>query len=500
MDTGRTLPRLEIPRGQPARLPGRVSKPPDYYLLLILGDGLFLLLALFLACCLRVLAGLVFPGLPPFCLEKDCVGLFGRVWLVLPILGSLAFHRAYDRRLPFWEETRELLSALFWGFVLVYATVFLRKIGAEVSRLTLGLWLLLSFILVPAGRYLLKNILFSFKRYTSAALIIGAGPTGQALARALREEKYLGYRVVGFLEDQPELYGRVFEGFKVFGPVRQLGKFVRLMGVESLFVAGPSFSPSRLAEIYALAQRMVREIFIIPEFYGLGILNAELSCLLSQRIFVIRIRNNLVLPLNRFLKRFTDLFLVTLSLPVVLPLMLVIAILIKLDSPGPVFFKHRRLGEGGRIFYLWKFRTMYVDADHLLEEHLREHPEALAEWHRYRKLRHDPRVTRVGRFLRRFSLDELPQVFNILKGEMSLVGPRPISPEEYHLYYREKAPFYFSVKPGLTGLWQVSGRNLLPFEERIRLDVWYVLNWSFWLDLVIIIRTVGAIFSQKGSF
>ncbi len=109
-------------------------------------------------------------------------------------------------------------------------------------------------------------------------------------------------------------------------------------------------------------------------------------------------------------------------------------------------------------------------------------------------------MTRVGRFLRRFSLDELPQIFNVLCGQMSLVGPRPITPEEFHLYYQDQAPFYFSVKPGLTGLWQVSGRNLLPFEERVRLDVWYVLNWSFWLDLVIIIRTLGVVFSGRGSF
>ncbi len=491
---------LSIPRGQPVRLPGRVTKPLDYYFLLLLGDAFFLFLALGLACGLRALVGALFPGLPPFCFGTEGLRLVSRFWLVFPVLASLAFHRAYDRRLPFWEETRELLSALFWGFVLVYAVVFLKKIGAEVSRLALGFWLLFSFVLVPAGRYLLKNLLFSFKRYPSAALIIGASPAGQALARALREERYLGYRVVGFLDDRPELFGRAFEGLKVFGPVRQVGKFVRFMGVESLFVAGPSFSPSRLAEIYALAQRMVKEIFIVPEFYGLGILNAELSCLLSQRLTVIRIRNNLLQPLNRWLKRATDLFLVVLSLPVVLPLMAVIALLIKLDSPGPVFFRHRRLGEGGRSFLLWKFRTMFVEADQLLEEHLREHPEAVSEWNRYRKLRRDPRVTRVGRFLRRFSLDELPQIINVLKGEMSLVGPRPITPEEYHLYYREKAPFYFSVKPGLTGLWQVSGRNLLPFEERIRLDVWYVLNWSFWLDLVIIIRTFGAVFSPKGSF
>ncbi len=485
------------PRIEP--LPRQRARPPDYYLWLLAGDLFSFFLAFSLAILLRVGLSRLFPSLPPF--SWTSAGLFlAKSWLFVPIFVALAFKRAYDRRLPFWEETKEILAAIFWGTVAVYALVSLKKLSLEVSRLVIGATSVFLAVLLPLGRFWMKNFLHRFKRYSSATLIFGAGRTGRTLAQALQKERYLGYRVVGFLDDDVKLFGRRFHGLKVFGPIRQLGKFVRLMNVETIFIAGASFSPRRLAEIYTQSQRLVKEIYLVPEFWGLGMLNAESSCLFSQRIFVLRVRNNLLLPLNRYLKRMVDLTLVVLSLPLVLPFMGLVALLIKLDSPGPVFFRHRRVGEGGRTFYLWKFRTMYQDSQEILERLLESDPKAAQEWRLYRKLRYDPRVTRVGRFLRKYSLDELPQVFNILRGEMALVGPRPVTEEECRVYYQERASFYFAVKPGLTGLWQVSGRNLLSYEERIQLDVWYVLNWSLWLDLIILVRTIGTVISQRGSF
>ncbi len=479
-------------------LPGKQAYPWDFYFFLFGGDFLIFLMAFALACLLRYLLGFLFP-LPPFG-EPEIKLLLKRGWIFAPLFGALLFKRVYDQRLPFWEETKEIVAALFWGLLGVYAFVFLKKIGSELSRLTITFTAFSYAFLLPLGRYFYKPFLFSFKRYATPVLICGAGRTGRHLAQALTQEKYLGYRVIGFLDDEAKLYGRVIEGLKVYGPIRQLSKFVRLTNVDAVFIAGGSFSPKRLAEIYAFAQRLVREIYVVPEFYGLGMLNAGLSCLLSQRLFVLRIKNNLLVPLNRYLKRCLDVTLVCLALPLLLPLMAFLALLIKLDSPGPVFFKHRRIGEGGKSFWLWKFRTMYVENGEPLSAFLQNNPQAAQEWKRFRKLRNDPRITRVGRFLRKFSLDELPQIFNILKGDMALVGPRPVTEEECRQYYREKASFYFSVKPGLTGLWQVSGRNLLPYEERVKLDVWYVLNWSLWLDIIIIVRTIGTVISQRGSF
>jgi len=494
-----TSDRIEQPALKVIPFPRPSPRPLDYFLALFLLDVGFFFLALFLACGLRTLCSELISGLPAFSLGYTKFYL-EKAWIFSPVLAALVIKRLYDRRLPFWEETREMVAAIFWGILGTYALLSLKKISHETSRLVVAFTGLGACFLLPLGRAWGKTVLHRFKRYSSAALILGTDQTARLLARALQKESYLGYRVVGFLDDNGAFYGQRLEGLKVFGPVKQMGKFVRLTGVQSVFITSKSFSPKRLAEIYAQCQRLVKEIFLVPEFFGLGMLNAELSCLFSRRIFVLRIRNNLLLPLNRFIKRLVDLSIVVFSLPLVLPLMGGLALLIKIDSPGPVFFRHRRVGEGGRPFYLWKFRTMKVESDQLLEDLLQKDPEAARIWHLYRKLPQDPRLTRVGRFLRKFSLDELPQIFNILKGEMALVGPRPVTEEECRLYYRERASFYLAVKPGLTGLWQVSGRNLLSYEERVQLDTWYVLNWSLWLDLIILVRTIGTVISQRGSF
>jgi Undecaprenyl-phosphate galactose phosphotransferase WbaP len=183
----------------------------------------------------------------------------------------------------------------------------------------------------------------------------------------------------------------------------------------------------------------------------------------------------------------------------VLPLAVVVAVLIKVESRGPVFYRHSRIGREGRRIAIWKFRTMAANADRVLDHYLRAHPEMAAEWRRDRKLRHDPRVTRLGRFLRRTSLDELPQLLNVFRGDMSLVGPRPIVTEEIEKY-SEAYRLYTRVRPGLTGLWQVSGRNDTSYEERVALDTYYVRNWSPWLDVYLLARTVTAVLARAGAY
>jgi lipopolysaccharide/colanic/teichoic acid biosynthesis glycosyltransferase len=203
---------------------------------------------------------------------------------------------------------------------------------------------------------------------------------------------------------------------------------------------------------------------------------------------------------GRGLKRATDLLGTALLLPPCLPLMGVLAMAVRLDSPGPVLFRDRRLGRAGRVYSCYKLRTMHVNGDAILAAHLRSSPEAQAEWDRFRKLRdYDPRITRVGRFLRKWSLDEIPQILNILCGEMSLVGPRPYRESEGPLLepYRETI---LSALPGVTGLWQVMGRNEIPFGQRVLLDAWYARHQSFWLDLVLLLRTVKVVILRKGAY
>jgi exopolysaccharide production protein ExoY len=212
---------------------------------------------------------------------------------------------------------------------------------------------------------------------------------------------------------------------------------------------------------------------------------------------------NLRLPTSgasyRIGKRAFDLLLSLLLLPAIVFLGAVIAVLVKLSSPGPIFYHHTRTGLRSKPFHLWKFRTMVRNGDRLFLKHLAENPNARREWERYRKLRRDPRVTRIGAFLRRTNLDELPQIINVLRGEMSLIGPRPIVEEELERY-GAGAALYIAVRPGITGMWQVNGRCAIPYERRVALDVEYVGTWSFARDILILVKTPGALFSGRGAF
>ena len=329
-------------------------------------------------------------------------------------------------------------------------------------------------------------------------MIFPANEEAEKLLLALEKEPTLGYEIVGFIDELPHRYGRLLAGRKVFGPLRQIGKLARLRGVETVFVIINGQPFPWLRSFYAYLQRHVREIFFIPNFAELGLFNAQIAFLFAGKATFIRIANPLGSRLSQLFKRGIDLIGAVLLGLIALPVMLLIALAIKIDSPGPVLFTQERVGYRGRSFRIYKFRTMYIDAEKRLER-LKSDPRYRKQWLMYRKLENDPRTTRLGRFLRRFSLDELPQLWNILKGDMSLVGPRPVSREELDLYYGEKVHFYTAVRPGLTGLWQVSGRNLLTYEERVYLDAWYVQNWSPWLDVIILLRTVPVVLKCEGA-
>ena len=201
----------------------------------------------------------------------------------------------------------------------------------------------------------------------------------------------------------------------------------------------------------------------------------------------------------RVVKRFLDVVLIMISTPVILLVIGAVAVVVKLSSPGPVFYSHRRIRKGGAFFSMWKFRTMCVNSSEVLEAYLAQHPEARLEWNNTHKLRNDPRITRLGNFLRRYSLDELPQLWNVLCGQMSLVGPRPIVAAEVEKY-GDCFDCYCRVKPGLTGIWQVSGRSELSYDARVALDCEYVERWSLSKDFVILLRTFASVVNQDGAY
>jgi Undecaprenyl-phosphate galactose phosphotransferase WbaP len=264
-----------------------------------------------------------------------------------------------------------------------------------------------------------------------------------------------------------------------------------------IFVLLDGLSPPLREKLLLLAGEYFYHLFLAPgDKWDYGVPDRLVE---MDEAFVLTMRRNLNDKGRLRLKRACDLCLGLGLALAALPLFLGLALCIRLDSPGAAIFRQTRIGQGGRPFTLFKFRTMRKDADSFLSAYLKKHPESAEEWASTRKLRSDPRITRLGRFLRRTSLDELPQILNVLRGEMSLVGPRPIVQEEVALY-GEIFSLYALVLPGITGLWQVSGRNDCTYGERIRLDRSYVVQWSVWLDIYILIKTIPEMFRMRGAY
>ncbi|HLX55349.1 MAG TPA: exopolysaccharide biosynthesis polyprenyl glycosylphosphotransferase, partial [Aquella sp.] len=240
-------------------------------------------------------------------------------------------------------------------------------------------------------------------------------------------------------------------------------------------------------------------VSIVPDISGLPLYGVELEHFFGNDQLFLRLQNNLSRRLNRIIKRVFDVLFSILGIIVLSPFLLLIAISIKVSAGGKILFKHRRIGMDGKYFYCMKFKTMYPHSHEILEKLLARDENAKAEWEKDFKLKNDPRVTKIGAFLRKTSLDELPQLFNVIKGDMSLVGPRPIVDAEL-LRYGDDAYYYKLVKPGITGLWQISGRNDVDYTSRVRLDVYYTKNWSLWYDFVILFKTIAVVAIRSGAY
>ena len=422
-------------------------------------------------------------------------------WIPVIFILFIAYEQLYVKRYPFWDETRELLKALTVSVVVVFAVVSLGKKSENISRLTVLMLWGYSIFVFPLFRYFGKKLLYKLGVWRRNLLILGAGRAGVGTAKGLQGDEHLGYEVVGFLDDYKEGFVGVGDkSIPVLGKISRFKDIIREKNVATVVIAIPSMDKEHLSALANDVHRYVKRIFIVPDLRGIALLNSELYHLFVQQLFLIKVVNNLDSKINQMLKRSFDLLLSLLMLPFLLPIMGLIAFFIKLDSPGSVLFVQERLGRNGNVFRCYKFRTMYENSDELLRDFLEDNPELKTEWDRYKKLKgYDPRVTKIGKFLRKTSLDELPQIFNVLKGDMSLVGPRPYLPRE-----KEDMEGYIDTilmtRPGITGLWQISGRNELTFEDRLKLDTWYVLNWSLWLDVVILFKTIKVVFKREGAY
>jgi len=269
---------------------------------------------------------------------------------------------------------------------------------------------------------------------------------------------------------------------------------------KTVFINSHQFSQEALHKIVENEIQKRHEVIYIPMLNDYNLTQSQIYELSNTHTNLVVFKNRLKSPYRRFVQQLFNYALALISLPILLPLVTIFAILIKQESPGPIFFAHNRVGRDGKNIPTLKFRSMYSDAKERLEELLDTNEEIRQEWEKNFKLKNDPRVTKIGAFLRKTSLDELPQIFNVLKGEMNFVGPRPVIQKELDQYYKEDKKYYFMVKPGITGLWQVSGRSETDYDFRVNTDKWYVSNWSLWLDIVILFKTIKVVLFRDGAY
>ncbi|MBF0565218.1 MAG: undecaprenyl-phosphate galactose phosphotransferase WbaP [Nitrospirae bacterium] len=418
-------------------------------------------------------------------------------WIPVSYVVFIAYLNVYTGRIPFWDETKKLLHAITLAFIVLMAIVTLGKFPGMFSRVVLVMLWFFSLLLFPVMHLYGKRFLFRLGLCKENVLVLGAGRSGKLIVNWLGRERHIGYEVLGFLDDDPAKRATFVEGKKVFGEIRYYTRFVRELKINTIIIAMPSLGPEKISAMAFKIQQDVKHTMIVPDLYGVALLNTELLHLFYEELFLLKVNNNLKSLPNMLLKRSFDLALSIMALPFLFILIAVIGILIKLQSRGPVIYSHERIGKGGRSFKCYKFRTMVKDAEDRLTELLRSNADLRDEWEKYWKITNDPRVTRIGAFLRKTSLDELPQIFNVLKGEMSLIGARPYLWRELYAV-ADKIDAITKAPPGITGLWQVSGRNNTTYEDRIRLDIWYTMNWSLWLDLFILLRTVKVVICMKG--
>jgi Undecaprenyl-phosphate galactose phosphotransferase WbaP len=458
--------------------------------------------ALSLAFLSRKLLNVLFSGLMVF--DFSLSYYFHFWWMPVTFISAIAYEKMYIKRLSFWVETKEMTKALAASVVIVFAVVSLGKLGDVISRLVIVLLGLYSLLLFPCLRFLGKKILLSTGLWKESVIIIGAGKTGTEVATGIMQEPHLGYCIVGFLDDDEGKKAVDIHvdtaAYKVLGKVSQLREFVKSLDISTVIIAVPSLSLQKTSQVTSEAQQLSKNVLLVPDLKGMALLNTELYHLFMQQLFLLKINNNLKSALNRFIKRTFDLAVSILFCPFFLIFAGVVGILVRIDSPGPLFYSHLRVGQNGKMVKVHKIRTMYIDAEEKLKEFVERNPSAREEWENFFKLKNDPRVTKIGRWLRKTSLDELPQIINVLNGSMSLVGPRPVLQEEIDNYYKDSADYYFLVKPGITGLWQASGRNIVNYDLRVKLDTWYVLNWSLWFDIVILFKTIKVVLNKEGAY
>lgn len=424
-------------------------------------DILFLIVIFYLSEYMRASISLsILPTFDKINLQKFSFVIFIIIWLMY-------LEKIYTLHYDFWQETKHIFRAFFLAYLFVFALLTLLKTSLDYSRTFITLYFLLSFTCIPIMKRFVKKQIYKLTYFRKKILIVGSKKQANIFKEEIQKNWYLGleYDVYNY---------------------------------DTVIIASKGLSKDKINKKITKYLANNSSVYIVPYVTQINFASSNIMEYSNIRFNTIQIENKLLLKRNILLKRLFDYLFTLMILPIFTLLHILISLVIKFDSKGSIFFKQHRLGQNDNDFLCFKYRTMREDSDVLLTKYLQENPLEIEYYEKYHKYMNDPRITKVGKFLRSTSLDELPQVINVLKGEMSLIGPRPYMLKESYKI-GDIQEFILKVKPGITGLWQVSGRNNLTFKQRNKLEVWYIKNWSLWDDFVILIKTLKVVLTKLGA-
>lgn len=382
------------------------------------------------------------------------------------VIISFFSEKIYKYRYDFWEETRLVLRGIFISLVLVLSILALTKSMGDYSRFVIVFSFVFMMIVVPVFKNITKKFLFNVGLWAREAEVYG-------------NDDYI----------REEVFGNPYLGYV----------HSRSTDAHTIFIDTNNISAEELQHQLDINLKDKKEVLFIPFLQAFNFSNANIIELSNARKNLIVLENSLMKTSNVLIKKASDIILSIMLFPFLLLLFGFIIILMKREEPkGRIFFKQRRLGQDGKEFVCYKFRSMYENGDEVLAKYLKEHPNEIEYYDKYHKYKNDPRITKIGRIIRKTSFDEVPQIINVLRAEMSLIGPRPYMLNEKEKI-GEKIDMVLAVKPGITGLWQVSGRSDVDFYSRVDMDVWYTRNWNLWLDIVILVKTIKVVLFRDGA-
>ncbi|MGD8792123.1 MAG: undecaprenyl-phosphate glucose phosphotransferase [Anaerolineae bacterium] len=418
--------------------------------------------------------------------------------LTAVLLGIYKLSGVYDvpRGASWFEEVYRVLNGTATGIILmVFVIVFFFRpfLYSRLIFFYAGVLITIFLALARVGKRVVRNQLRAKGLGVDRLLIVGAGEVGRTVMRNIVAHPALGYHIVGFVDDDPEKGSTDIGRFQALGSTANIPRLVKELAIDEVIITLPWMYHRKIVSIVAQCERQQVRVRIVPDIFQMTLSHLDVEDL--GGVPMIGVKEISIGSSELLFKRVMDVVISAVGIILLLPLFVLIGTAIKLDSSGPVFFRQIRVGKGERLFACFKFRSMHVDAEEQ-KGRLADRNEADGVFF---KIRNDPRITKVGRMLRRTSLDELPQLFNVLMGHMSLVGPRPAPPAEVQRYL----PWHkrrLEVAPGMTGLWQVSGRSELTFDEMVLLDLYYIENWSPMLDVQIMLRTVPTVITGEGAY